>query len=112
MARLAFSVATTDEFNVEYTPILGWLKHEVPFDQWRLYNVGKSEGTELQRLKLHDDYDEARKRLGAVLYQARTGAYFDLPKLKPMFALRPRSTASRKKDAKERERGMKSVGVE
>ena len=107
--RLAFSVATSDELNVEYTLIRGWLNYEVPFDQWCLYQVEKPEAAELRRLKLLDDYEEARKRLGAVLYQAQIAAYVGLPKLKPMFALRPRSSASTKKDAAERDAILKSV---
>ena len=107
--QLAFSVATTDEMNVEYTMILGWLRYEVPFDQWHMYDVGKPETAALQRLKLRDDYDGARKRLGAVLYQARSGTYLRMPKLKPMFALRPRSAESLRKDAVEREAVMSSV---
>ena len=82
-----------------------------PFGQWRLYEVGRPEAAALQRLKLRADYEEARKRLGAVLYRARTGAYFGLPKLKPMFSIRPRSAASLKKDAAEREAVMNSVGL-
>jgi hypothetical protein len=107
--RLAFSLVTREELNVEYTLIRGWLTYEVPFGQWRMYDVGKSEAAELHRLKLRDDYNEARKRLGAVLYQARTGAYFRSPKLKPMFALRPRSDAAMRKDAAEFEVIMDSV---
>jgi hypothetical protein len=63
--RLAFSVATTDDLNVEYTLILGWLRYEVPFDQWRGYEVGRSETAALQRLKLRHDYGEARTRLSS-----------------------------------------------
>ena len=100
--QLAFSLATTTELNVEFTLILGWLKYAVPFDQWRWYDMGKSEAAELRRLKLGDTYGDARRRLRAVLYQARFTAYFGLPKLKPMFAIRPRSVGSMKKDVTER----------
>jgi len=108
---LAFSVATTDELNVEYALIVGWLKYKVPFDQWHWYEVAQSETRVLQSLKLRADYEEARKRLGAVLYQARAGTYIALPKLKPMFSLRPRSAASLRKDAVERDAVMNSVGL-
>ena len=108
---MAFSVATTDELKVEYALILGWLRYEVPFAQWRLFEAGKPEKRVLQRLKLGPDYEDARTSLGAVLYQARVGPYFSLPKLKPMFLIRPRSATSMQKDVLERKAVMNTVGL-
>ena len=78
--------------------------------QWRLVKVGRREKRVLQSLKLSVDYDEARKRIGAVLYQARAATYFSLPKLKPMFSLRPRSARSIRNDVAEWQAVMNAVG--
>ena len=52
------------------TLIAAWLRNDIPFDQWRLYKMGKSEKAALQRLKLRKDYDEARRRVAAVRHRS------------------------------------------
>src|SRR5258706_6095938 len=104
----SFTVVTEDELNVEYALIRGWLHDDVPFDQWRFYEPSRAETRVLRRLRLREDYDAARKRLGAVLYQARLRAYFRLPKLKPMFMVRPRSARSLRRDVGEYEAGLRA----
>ena len=62
---LAFSVVS-----------IGWLHYEVPFDQWRGHELSAAQIRVLDKLELRSEYEHARKRLGAVLYQARVNSYF------------------------------------
>ncbi len=107
----SFSMVTEDELNIEYALIRAWLHDEVPFDQWRFYEPDKAETRMLRSLRLREDYDVARKRLAAVLYQARVRTYCRLPKVKPIFTVRPRSAGAMRRDVGEYEAVMKAVGL-
>ena len=99
--------------------IKGAIDYAVPFEQWRLFPIAKAERRVLGRLELMNDYEQARKALARVLYQARVISYFSIDKLtaklsakigrnpsdllKPMFAVQPRSPASIRRDIAERD---------
>jgi hypothetical protein len=113
--KLAFSVVSPKDVNIEFALIRGAVDYAVPFEQWRPYPIGIAERRILHRLRLGKEYEEARRALARVLYQARGDTYFSLEKipaelgldpkqvLKPMFAVRPRSPASIRRDIAERD---------
>jgi hypothetical protein len=103
---MAFSRVAADKSAVEYALIVGWLKYDVPFSQWHLYNLAAPEALALRQLRLVKSYEVARRAVAAVLYQARSREHFGLPKLKPMFAFSHRDPSA---DALEREYIMNSV---
>jgi len=86
------------------------IRDAVPFDQWRPYPIGIAERRILQRLRLENEYQEARYALAWVLHLARSDLYFSLdkfavkmgqdPKLvgKPYFVVRSRSASSIRRD--------------
>jgi hypothetical protein len=105
--------------------IKGATDYAVPFEQWRPFPIGKAERRVLGRLELTNDYEQARKALARVLYQARVIWYFSIDKLtaklsakigrnpsdllKPMFAIQPRSPASIRRNIAERDEVFRVV---
>src|SRR5207237_1046343 len=122
--RLAYFAVSAKDACTEFALIRGALDYGVPFAQWRPYPIDDGHRAILRRLKLLAEYEQARPALGRVLYHARIQAYYPWPwklatdlgldptqALKPMFAVRPRSLASIRRDVAEQEEVMKSAGL-
>jgi hypothetical protein len=87
----------------------------VPFDQWRPYPIGIAERQILLRLRVQNEYQEARYALAWVLHLARSHLYFSLDKFTaklgqdpkvvgpPYFVVRRRSASSIRRDTAERD---------
>jgi hypothetical protein len=74
----------------EFAAVDAFINYEIPFQQWRLYTIGRAEAEILVQMALQDIYERAMKGLSAVLYQARLHIRPSRPKLAPMFLVAPR----------------------
>src|SRR5262249_12585181 len=57
--RAYFSVGPNA--TLEFALIKGTLNYRVPFDQWRIYPMGRCERRVLGHLRLRTDYEQARR---------------------------------------------------
>lgn len=101
--------------NLEFALIRGAIDYAVPFEQWRLFPIGKAERRILSRLGLKDEYEKVRHAVAQVLYHARLIWYFSIDKmpaklgispkrtLNRWFAVRRRSTTAIRRDTAERD---------
>jgi hypothetical protein len=119
--RLAYCVVSPKDANLEFALICGAVDFAVPFDQWRLYPLSSTERRIIRRRGLAREYDEVRRALCRVLYHARIRIYTSIEKvpaqlgldpkhvLKPMFAFRPRSRGTIRRDKTERDEIDQSI---
>lgn len=88
---MAFHRCGDADSTVEFAAIDAFIDYRIPFEQWRIYQLGAPETAALEKLGIRDAYKKAMKGLAAVLYQARTSIRPRPQKLDPMFLISPRS---------------------
>jgi hypothetical protein len=108
--QLAYSAVSSDDATLEFALIWGLIHYEIPLGQWRPFPVSSPERETLRKPRLAADYDQVRRSLGAVLYQARARQLFRLPDVAPMFRAKLRSELAIRRDIGERDEILKSVG--
>jgi hypothetical protein len=110
--QLAFSAVSPEEATLEFALIWGLIHYGIPFAQWRPYPASASQRQKLQKAGLADEYEQVKRSLGNVLYQARIRLMFRLPEVAPMFRAKLRSDAAIRRDLEERDAVLQWVSQE